>query len=384
MKQKGGASLMISPNALCFGEEFPATGAPCHVEVSLSGLTVCFEEDARALSQLSLPFSAVFVSAGGLDHDQLVVRWGTAPPGQTLYLKDPALIRAFRSAAPPDLTKHLDETANTVRRVRSRHRTVWALVVAVIGGLGLAVWFSTDVLVEWAVDRVPVEWEQRLGQSAYQDVLVQQTVLKEGPSVAAVQEISQRLIEQIHNNPYAFEISVVKNDVVNAFALPGGYVVVFTGLLEQAKSGEEVAGVLSHEFNHVLQRHGLERIVKQLGVVAVLGIILGDQQGLAGIMKQVGAELLSLKFGRAQETEADVKGLQLLQRARVDPTGMIAFFQRMSAKEQGRVEWLSSHPMSAARAERLKKETALLPKTVPEPFTFQWETVQASTGAGRR
>ena len=145
-----------------------------------------------------------------------------------------------------------------------------------------------------------------------------------------------------------------------------------------------MAGVLSHEFNHVLQRHGLERIVKQLGVVAVVGIILGDQQGLAGVMKQVGVELLTLKFGRTQETEADVTGLQLLHRARIDPAGMITFFQRMSEQEQGRVEWLSTHPMSAARAERLKHEMALLPKTVAEPFTFQWETVQASAGAARR
>jgi len=384
MKRKGGASLMNSPNALCFGEEFPATGVPCHVEVSPSGLTLRFQDDARGLGELSLPFSTVSVSAGGLDHDQLVVRWGLTSQVQTLYLKDPAVIRAFRSAAPPVLTKHLDETAATVRRVRSRNRTVWAFMSAVIGGLVLAVWFSTDILVGWAVDRIPVEWEKRLGQSAYQDFLVQQTVMKEGASVAAVHEISQRLLEHILDNPYTFEISVVKNDVVNAFALPGGYVVVFTGLLEQAKSGEEVAGVLSHEFNHVLERHGLERIVKQLGVVAVIGIILGDQQGLAGVMKQVGVELLSLKFGRAQETEADVRGLQLLHRARIDPDGMITFFQRMSEQEQGRVEWLSTHPMSAARAERLKKEMALLSKTVPEPFTFQWETVQASAGAVRR
>jgi Zn-dependent protease with chaperone function len=375
---------MISPNALCFGEDFPATGAPCHVEVSSSGLTIRFQDHARAPDPLSLTFSAVSVSAGGLDHDQLVVRWGAVPQARTLYLKDPALIRAFRSAAPPELTRHLDETAATVRRVRSRNRTVWALVVAAVVGMALGVWLSTDLLVGWAVDRIPLEWEQRLGQSAYQNFLVQQTVIKEGPSVAAVQEISQRLITQIPNNPYAFEISVVQNDLVNAFALPGGYVVVFTGLIEQAKSGEEVAGVLSHELNHVLERHGLERIVKQLGLGAVLGIIFGDQQGLAGVMKQVGAELLTLRFGRAQETEADVNGLLLLHRARIDPAGMIAFFERMSEKEQGRAEWLSSHPMSAARAERLKKETALLPRTMPEPFTFQWETVQASTGIARR
>ena len=156
--------------------------------------------------------------------------------------------------------------------------------------------------------------------------------------------------------------------------------VVFTGLLEKAHNGEEVAGVLSHEFNHVLRRHGLERIVKQLGVVAVLGILLGDQQGLAGVMKQMGVELFSLQFGRAQETEADVAGLRLLYRARIDPAGMVTFFQRLAEQEQGRVEWLSTHPMSAARAERLKLEIASLPTTVPEPFTFQWETVQKSAG----
>lgn len=375
---------MTSPNALCFGEEFPATGVPCHVEVSPSGLTVHFQNHAPALNQLDLPFSSLSVSAGGLDHDQLVVRWGAAREQHTLYLKDPALIRAFRSAAPPDLTKHLELTAATVRRARSRNRAIWAFVIVTVGGLALVLWLSSHLLVQWAVSRIPVQWEQRLGQSAYHDFLAQQTVIKEGPSVAAVQEISHRLLEHIQNNPYTFEVSVVKNDVVNAFALPGGYVVVFTGLLEHAKSGEEVAGVLSHEFSHVLQRHSLDRIVKQLGVIAVLGIILGDPQGLAGVMKQVGAELLSLQFGRTQETEADVKGLQLLHRARIDPAGMITFFERMSETEQGRVEWLSSHPMSAARAERLKKETALLPKTVPEPFTFQWQSVQPSTGAAAR
>ena len=369
----------MTPNALCFGEEFPATGLPCHVEVFSTGLTVRFGHESRALGPLTLAFSTVSVSAGGLDHDQLVVRWGA--PAQTLFLKDPVLIRAIRAAAPHELTKDLEQTAATVRRMRTRHRTVWALVLAAIGGLTLTVWFSTDLLVQWAVDRIPPEWEQRLGQSAYQDFLRQHTVVKEGPSMAAVEEITRRLTDHLSKNPYTFEISVVKNDVVNAFALPGGYIVVFTGLLEQAKSGEEVAGVLSHEVNHVLKRHSLERIVKQLGVVAVVGIIFGNQQGLTGVMKQVGTELLSLKFGRAQETEADLTGLQLLHRARIDPAGMISFFQRLSEQEQGRVEWLSTHPMSAGRAERLKKELALLPTTAPEPFTFQWDIVQKAAAA---
>ena len=329
---------------------------------------------------MDVPFSALTVSAGGLNHDHLVLKWGAGVQAHTLYLKDPVLIRSFRSSAPPGLTKDIEMTAANVRKVRSRQRTVWSILSAMLVGLVLLLWFGSDLLVDIAVDRIPVEWEQKLGESAYRDFLIHQQVLKEGPAVEAINEITRRLTEKISDNPYKFEISVVKNEVVNAFALPGGYVVVFTGLLQKAESGEEVAGVLSHELNHVLQRHGLERMVKQLGLVAIVTIILGDQQGLIGLMKQVGVELLTLKFGRAQETEADVTGLRLLHRARIDPSGMITFFQRLSEKEDGRVEWLSTHPMSVGRAALLKVEMTALPKNSPEPFTFQWKTIQESLG----
>jgi predicted Zn-dependent protease len=249
-------------------------------------------------------------------------------------------------------------------------------LLAVLFGL----WFGADLLVALAVDRIPVEWEQKLGESAYADFLAHQDIMKDGIAVSAVEEMTQRLVKQIPDNPYTFKVTVVKSDVVNAFALPGGFIVVFTGLIKKAENGEEVAGVMSHELNHVLERHGLERIVKQLGLMTAVAIIVGDQQGLVGLMRQIGVELLTLKFGREQETEADVTGLQLLHRARIDPSGMISFFERLSEKEEGRTEWLSTHPMSRARAERLKAELAAMPKTTPEPFTFDWVHVQGSLG----
>jgi predicted Zn-dependent protease len=251
-------------------------------------------------------------------------------------------------------------------------------VGAAIVALGLFLWFGSDILVELAVSRIPVEWEQKLGETAYHDFLAQQTVVKEGPAVSAAREMTQRLTERIADNPYTFDVTVVKSDVVNAFALPGGYVVVFTGLLRKAESGEEIAGVLGHELSHVLQRHGLERIVKQLGLMAVLSIALGDQRGLIGLTKQIGVELLTLKFGRGQETEADISGVRLLHRAKIDPAGMVRFFERLSEQDKVRVEILSTHPMSTARAARLKAEVAALPKQTPEPFTFDWKSVRDS------
>jgi predicted Zn-dependent protease len=257
---------------------------------------------------------------------------------------------------------------------------VWGIIGGSFLALTLGLWFGSDLLVELAVDRIPIEWEQKLGESAYRDFLAQHDVVKDGSSVDAVREMTYRLASQVPNNPYTFEVTVVKSDVVNAFALPGGYIVLFTGLMKKAASAEEVAGVLAHELNHVLQRHGLERVVKQLGFVAVVSIVLGNQQGLGGIMKQLGVELMTLKFGRAQETEADLTGLELLYRAKINPEGMITFFQRLAEKDEGRVEWLSTHPMSSARAERLKSQLAEMPKQAYEPFTFEWAKVRAGLG----
>ncbi|MBL8038923.1 MAG: M48 family metallopeptidase [Nitrospira sp.] len=374
--------MTMSPNALCFGDEFPATGVPCLVQIEAHGLTVTHapEQDGAGNRSESVCFSDVSVSAGGLDHDQLVLHWGGAAGQRTLYLKNPDVIRAFRRMAPDHMSRPLEQAAEQVRQVRQRHRVVWGLVSGTVLVLVLGLWFGSDLLVELAVNRIPVEWEQKLGESAYREFLAGQDVTKDGPAVAAVKEMTQRLASQVPNNPYRFEVTVVKSDVVNAFALPGGYVVVFTGLMKKAESPEEVAGVLAHELNHVLQRHGLERIIKQLGFVAVVSIVLGNPPGLGGVMKQLGVELMTLKFGRAQETEADTTGLDLLYRAKINPEGMITFFERLAEKDEGRVEWLSTHPMSSARADHLKARLAAMPKQKTEPFSFEWPKVREGLG----
>jgi beta-barrel assembly-enhancing protease len=373
----------FQPNALCFGDGFPASGVPCVVHVDGHGLTMTFLHNVHGAENRSdsVPFSDMSVSAGGLDHDQLVVKWDRLAEQRTLYLKNPDVIRAFRQAAPAHLNSLLERAAEQVRQVRKGHRLVWGGVGGSLLALVLGLWFGSDVLVELAVDRIPIEWEQKLGQSAYRDFLGGQEVIQQGPAVAAVEEMTRRLASQIPDNPYRFDVTVVKSDVVNAFALPGGYVVVFTGLMKKAERPEEVAGVLSHELNHVLQRHGLERIVKQLGFIAMASIIVGNQQGLGQMMKQLGVELMTLKFGRAQETEADLTGLQLLYRAKIDPSGMITFFERLAEKDEDRVELLSTHPMSSARADRLRAQLAELPHQAHEPFTFEWMKILAALGA---
>lgn len=220
--------------------------------------------------------------------------------------------------------------------------------------------------------------ELRVGREQHPEVLQQFGGVYNDPALAAyVQQIGTALARHSEMPDLVFTFTVLNSPVVNAFALPGGYVIVFTGLLKKAEGPDEVAGVLSHELNHVLLRHGLERIVKTLGIVAVVTIVVGDQQGLVGLAKQLGIELVTLKFGREQETEADLQGLRLLHRAKIPSEGMIRFFERLSESDKLQVEILSTHPMSAARAERLKAEAASLSRQEPAPFTFDWSAVQA-------
>ncbi len=375
----------MDPNALCFGGDFPATGLPCHVEVIPAGIMVRFGDEISDTQDgaEAVPFDQLSLSAGGLNHDQLVVRYGSEADARVLYVNNPAVIHALRAAAPNVATGELEAAASMVRRKRHAQRLSWLAAGVLILSLGLILWFGSDLAVNLAVDRIPVEWERQLGETAYRDFLGRHTVVKEGPAVDAVQEMTRRLTDQIPGDPYRFEVNVVRNDAVNAFALPGGYVVVFTGLLRKAESGEEVAGVLSHEFNHVLQRHGLERVVKQVGLMTVLSILFGDQQGLIGLTKQISGELLTLKFGRAQETEADLAGLQLLRRAKIDSSGLVRFFERMAEQQREPIEMLSTHPMNAARVERLNAEAKALPKQTVEPFTFDWNRVQGSLDVSR-
>ncbi len=370
--------MTVTPNALCFGSDLPGSGLPCQVEISPDGLTLRVAEQAPA--DRPVPFSLLSVEAGGFDHDQLVVKWEQAGVGRTLYIKEASVIASFRRAAPPELAAQMERTAHAVRRSRSTRRAVLLAAAGTVLAVALGAWLGMDALVEVAVGRIPPEWEKQLGQMVLQDALAGQTIVTEGPVVEAVQAITTRLTDQIPNSPYPFTVTVVRSPVVNAFALPGGPVVVFTGLIKEASSPEEVAGVLGHEINHVLQRHGMERIVKTLGIVAVAAIVLGDQQGLIGLAKELGVEMITLKFNRDQETEADTTGLRLLHKAKVDPAGMIAFFERLakSEKELQRVELLSTHPMSEARAARLKAELAALPKFLLEPFAFDWSAARAA------
>ncbi|MGQ7242178.1 M48 family metallopeptidase [Salinicola sp. V024] len=158
-----------------------------------------------------------------------------------------------------------------------------------------------------------------------------------------------------------WEVKVFKDDTANAFALPGGYIGVNTGLLDVATNQDQLAAVIGHEVGHVLAHHANERVSTQAATQSGLSVLqsVAGLQGAGGeqVMGLLGAGAqygVILPFSRKQESEADLVGLDLMADAGFDPSSSIQLWQNMSAESQGeQPAWMSTHPSNAQRMEAL-------------------------------
>ena len=252
---------------------------------------------------------------------------------------------------------------------------VFVLVVLPLMLLFALFAFRSEML-DWVVAKIPVEQEIKLADKLWQVQGGPLPKLEGTAANLAVEQIGARLVAAAPT-PYRYRFFVGKDDSVNAFAMPAGYIVVNVGLIKQAKSAEELAGVLAHEIAHVEQRHAVRGIVQSLGFAALWLTLTGDiGTSVAG---EGVRQLAGLHFSREQETAADDGGFARLRAAGISPHGMVSFFSTLQQKGGAIPEsmtLLSSHPSSAERSERLQKMLQGLPLVAP--LEVDWKAVQQS------
>ncbi len=208
--------------------------------------------------------------------------------------------------------------------------------------------------------------EAALGIQAYREVLSQNQVINYGPEYEMVRRCASRLSAATGKagSNFKWEVSVVRSQQVNAFCLPGGKIVVYTGILPVARSEAGLAVVLGHEMAHATLRHGSERILQQQSANTILtgvNFSIGDmdynqQRVIMGALG-AGAQYGVLNpFGRDQESEADAIGLKYMARAGYDPTEALSFWKRMSSTGgKSPPEFLSTHPSHETRIHDLEQ-----------------------------
>jgi len=225
-----------------------------------------------------------------------------------------------------------------------------AVLVGVTGGLLFAsAGYGQLIVTEKEIER----------QSRTQWLLMKRhTPQSPSPRIQAYVEcVANRIIDVLEPeyDNLSWEVVVFDDDSINAFAMPGGKVGVFTGILNVADTPDSLAAVIGHEIAHLTSDHVMERARRQSGSNLV-GILGGAATGMRG-MSQAAADIaLTLPFSRKQESEADVVGLEYMAKAGFDPRATIALWKRMGeAREYNQAEFMSTHPSDDRRLDDLVK-----------------------------
>jgi beta-barrel assembly-enhancing protease len=320
---------------------------------------------------------ALEVSVIGFHDDTLQLSWQKDDGTHAVTVNDAASQKRLVASAPPSIGRKLGGSRADIRF----HRGKWATVVGILAALLLAVvlvWWQSERVTAWIASKVSQETEERIGARALAQLELENELTQEGLAAKTVAEIGGRLTV---GSKYQYRWYVSDDKEVNAYALPGGIIVVNSGLIRKAGSAEELAGVLAHEVQHVEHRHTLQQMIHAAGWAAVLAVALGDVSAITAIVVH---QLGNLRNSRKLESEADTEGMKALARAGIPLEGMPSMFKRLQEEEKrlgdDTPSLLASHPATDERIADLQQLAKSL-KCVCKPLKYDWPAVQTAAPA---
>ena len=274
------------------------------------------------------------------------------------------------------------EEARHFHHPGTRRKRVYWTIAAALAALpiiyGIFTW-GVPSLAGPITAAIPIAWETQLGRFVQQEFTNNENVCENTELADTLNSIMATLITPIKDRPYQFQITVVDSPLVNAMAAPGGYLIVFRGLLQDTDTPEELAGVLAHEIQHVMLRHGMRLIVQHLSMAVIIAALSGDASGMLSYGLQAAQTLQTLSYSREAENQADERGLALLQQAGINPEGMMSFFEKLSHKHEDTspFRYFSTHPPTTERRNHLE-ELASAHSIQYQEFSFEqdWETLR--------
>ncbi|MGH7545571.1 MAG: M48 family metallopeptidase [Gemmatimonadota bacterium] len=243
-----------------------------------------------------------------------------------------------------------------------------------------AVTFAAALAVSVAC-AVSLQEETDLGRRYSQQINAEIPLIEDPEIKAYFERLGTRIAQNADPRKLEYHFFVVNSDVVNAFALPGGYVYLNRGLIERAHELSEVAGVLGHEIGHVVARHGVDQMQKAQAANVGLGItyiLLGRQPtDVEAAAINVGGGLVFMKFSRDDEREADHLAVDFLIESGIDPHGIPAMFKILLEERRRRPglleQWFSSHPLTEDRIAEVQEIIARVPEARLQGLTRDTE-----------
>lgn len=370
---------METPNAPIVAEGFfpDLPGSRLVGELAVEAGALVFTAPER--TPVRLPLHGISIRVSGIQHEHLLLEHPSLP-GIAVSAATAALVGQPLLLAHPETARQLGAARKQEKRGRMLFPGCLGVVIFAIVGL----WLLKDPLISWVADRVPRSVEESLGELLYTAVAAESPIVADPELDRELEAFVAPLAAAARRGGMHLDFHLADDPTLNAFALPGGHVVIHSGLLAAAERPEEVLGVVAHEIAHVTERHSLRQMIGSAGLWILFQNLFGDFSGLAGTVAEGGYNLLTLSFSRDQELEADAAGFTTLVAAKVDPRGLGDFFDRIEKesaapggpKVEAALAFLSTHPVTADRRERLAEEIASLPPQAFEPLDFDFAGFQ--------
>lgn len=343
-----------------FHEQLPKGKASGSMTIDPAGIQFYIQDQ-----QVRLPLEGLQVSLGGASN-RLVYFEHPFLSGWSFYTSDRSVLKDPHLHTVPSVSKLLTGAHN-------KHLLGWSIlasVVALIIAVPLFIILRMDFFTGIIAKKIPMEWEQKIGDSTLAQYQFGKQILDDKESERLLKPMIDPLLNALDHSRYQYHFHIVNDGTLNAFALPGGQVVIHSELILRADSAEELLGVLAHEINHVEQQHGVRNLIGATGIYMITSAVFGDASGLLAVLSGAAPLLLNQSYSRRFETEADVKGYALLQKARINPKGLASFFEKMIEEEKKQfdkiedeqnrelakqaLKFLSTHPASEDRIKKLQ------------------------------
>jgi predicted Zn-dependent protease len=245
-------------------------------------------------------------------------------------------------------------------------KSIVTIVIGCVALILLSYFVFIPSLAEFIATKVPPSYESELGENIYEQISSDFEIDTE--KTLAANDFFKAL--KIKSN-YPVKITVVNSPIKNAFALPGGHIVVYDEILQEMQSSDEFAALLCHEYSHVALKHTTRSLFRSLGTYMVLSLVLSDVNGIMGVLIENAHNVKSLSYTRALEEEADNNGLDLMIKAHINPQGMINLFKNLKEPHGDEIkipEFLSTHPMLDERIKYIENKNKKKPiNFLPNP-----------------
>lgn len=295
-----------------------------------------------------------------------------------LELNNPDFIVSIRQACPA-----IDKAGKD----QGGRRRLLTIIGVSIASIAIAVFAAATILPSLLAPLIPASVEKAMGEAAVEQVIdIVGLIEKKKVAVCspdqkhpAMERFRQRLTKATGiKGPLT--VTVVNAKMINAFAAPGGQIVVFRGLIDFVHNPEELAGVMAHEIGHLIHLHPTKGLIRHIGLTGTLDLLLAG--GGQGIMGTATGLMLRSAYSRDAEREADDAAIEILQRAGIRTSGVVSVFKRFSTELPElpkSLELFSSHPLSEERAARLSAKATTTGKDAMS--AKDWKSVQNMCGA---